>query len=430
VHEQFLSRVKKADQHMNRYPNDGEPAGPILAEEHIGTGEDSNKTYQQGKHCGVFEGLALQLYGVMNQPHGPGEYIKDREQGDLERALVHVGLRFEDGNYYSGLEYRFRVCVVAGRMAMKRRYCLRLFAALSLVCGAIPAGVEAQSCGAAGVAVQVLGSGGPELQDKRASSSYLVWVNGVPRVLVDAGGGSALRFGESGAQMSQLDVVLFSHFHVDHSGDFATLIKSSWFEDRKRNLPIYGPPGNDFMPSTTEFVSDLFGDAKGEHGAYRYLSELLVPGEDGSYKMQPHDVEAEDKPVTVFKNADVSASAVKVIHGPVPALAWRVAASGKAIVFSGDTNGNGEGLVRLAAGADIFVAHNAVPEGAEGVERRLHMPPSVIGKIAEEAHVKELVLSHRMLRTLGKEEQTLAEIRKSYAGPVKFGNDLDCFAVK
>jgi ribonuclease BN (tRNA processing enzyme) len=50
----------------------------------------------------------------------------------------------------------------------------------------------------------------PELQDKRASSSYLVWGDGQARVLVDAGGGSALRFGESGAQMSQVDVILFA----------------------------------------------------------------------------------------------------------------------------------------------------------------------------------------------------------------------------
>jgi ribonuclease BN (tRNA processing enzyme) len=43
-------------------------------------------------------------------------------------------------------------------------------------------------------------------------------------VIVDAGGGSALRFGESGAQMSQPDVFLFSHFHIDHSSDFPALI--------------------------------------------------------------------------------------------------------------------------------------------------------------------------------------------------------------
>jgi ribonuclease BN (tRNA processing enzyme) len=283
----------------------------------------------------------------------------------------------------------------------------------------------AQSCGSQGVAVQVLGSGGPELQDKRASSSYLVWKDGRARVLVDAGGGSAVRFGESGAQMSQLDVLLFTHFHVDHSGDFPALIKSSWFEGRNRPLPIYGPEGNDFMPSTTEFVVDFFGE---KHGVYRYLSELLVPGEESSYKLQPHNVVGSMKPITVFRNGDLAAYAVSVVHGGVPALAWRVEVGGKLIVFSGDTNGEG-GLKQLAANADWFVAHNAVPESAVGIERRLHMPPSVVGHIAEDAHVKHLILSHRMLRTLGKENQTQAEIKKRFSGSIEFANDLDCFPV-
>ena len=208
-----------------------------------------------------------------------------------------------------------------------------------LSCVLVPPAV-AQSCGSHGVAVQVLGSGGPELQDRRASSSYLVWQDGRARVLVDAGGGSALRFGESGAQMSQLDVILFTHFHVDHSGDFSALIKSSWFEDRKRPLPIYGPEGNDFMPSTTEFVSDFFGD----HGVYRYLSELLVPGEQGDYKLQPHNVVGSAGPATVFRSGDLAADSVRVVHGGVPALAWRIEVGTKRIVFSGDTNGESRAL--------------------------------------------------------------------------------------
>jgi ribonuclease BN (tRNA processing enzyme) len=285
---------------------------------------------------------------------------------------------------------------------------------------------NAPSCGAKGIALQVLGSGGPELQDKRASSSYLIWQDGRARVLVDAGGGSALRFGQSGAQMSQLDVIFFSHLHVDHTADFSALIKSSWFEDRNRNLPIYGPPGNDYFPPTTEFVSEFFGD----HGAYRYLSELLVTDEQGSYKMQPHDVVADETPQVVFRDGDLVASVVHVVHGGAPALAWRIEIASKTIVFSGDTNGDGPGLPRLAANADIFVAHNAVPEGVTGIERRLHMPPSVIGQIASEAHVKSLVLSHRMLRTLGKENQSLAEIRKHYSGPVSFSDDLSCYPLK
>lgn len=116
---------------------------------------------------------------------------------------------------------------------------------------------NAQNCGEKGIAVQVLGSGGPELEDKRASSSYLVWQDGQARVLIDAGGGSALRFGESGAKMSQLDVMLFTHLHVDHSADFPSLMFSSWFEERNRPLPIYGPDGNSYFPSAKLiFVTD------------------------------------------------------------------------------------------------------------------------------------------------------------------------------
>jgi ribonuclease BN (tRNA processing enzyme) len=302
---------------------------------------------------------------------------------------------------------------------------LLVFASLLSGYGALPA--VAQACGASGLAVQVLGSGGPEMQDKRASTSYLIWENGRARVMVDAGGGSALRFGESGAEISQVDVFLFSHFHIDHSGDFPALIFSSWFGDRKRPLPIYGPAGNEYMPSTTEFVHDLFSEP---HGAWRYLSDMVEPNPQGTYELQPHDVEAGSMPALVLRNADMAVYAVRVIHGAFPALAWRVEMGGKRIVFSGDTNGDGEGLTKLAMDADLFVAHNAVPEGATGVERRLHMPPSVIGTTAGNAHVKQLVLSHRMLRTLGKEKETQAEIRRRYAGPIAFANDLDCFVAK
>src|SRR3974390_2107452 len=174
---------------------------------------------------------------------------------------------------------------------------LSFIVVLACLSASVSLPIIAQTCGQHGVAVQVLGSGGPELQDKRASSSYLIWQDGRARVLVDAGGGSALRFGESGAQMSQVDVVLFSHFHIDHSGDFPALVFSSWFEDRKRPLPVYGPPGNDFMPSTSEFVRDLFSEP---HGAWRYLSELVEPDAGGSYTLEPHDVVAGSKPVLGF----------------------------------------------------------------------------------------------------------------------------------
>jgi ribonuclease BN (tRNA processing enzyme) len=237
-------------------------------------------------------------------------------------------------------------------------------------------------------------------------------------VLVDSGGGSALQFGRSGAHVSQLDALFFTHLHIDHTADFPALIKSSWFEERKRSLPVYGPVGNDFFPTTTEYVADLF-DSK--RGAYRYLSDL-------GYPLVAHDVELKEHEVRViYRTRDFTASATKVIHGGVPAVAWRIDLGGKSIVFSGDTNGNNGNLEILAKDADIFVAHNAIPEGETGVARELHMPPSVIGRIAGAAHVKTLVLSHRMLRSLGHEDETRAKITAAYSGPVTFANDLDCF---
>jgi ribonuclease BN (tRNA processing enzyme) len=306
-----------------------------------------------------------------------------------------------------------------------------LFALLGLVSFA----AAAQPCGSAPVQVQVLGSGGPELADKRASSAYLVWIEGRPRALIDIGGGAALRFGESGATVSDLDVILLTHLHVDHTSDLPALVKSSFFEDRTRPLPIYGPGGNKFMPSTVTFVRTLFDSTR---GAYRYLGNFLSPLATDTYKLQPHDVgetgdkigvrrKAGDIIPSVFSNERLQVAATSVIHGPVPALAWRIEAGGKSIVFSGDANGDGGHLEQLARQADLFVAHNAVPEGATGAERNLHMPPSVIGRIAQEAGVKQLVLSHRMLRTLGRETETLEAIKKRYAGPVAFADDLDCF---
>ena len=282
---------------------------------------------------------------------------------------------------------------------------------------------KASSCTGHGLELQVLGSGGPEVQGKRASSSYLIWQEGKARVLIDSGGGSVLRFGESGANMSDVDVVLFTHLHVDHTADFSALIKSSYFEERTKPLPVYGPIGNSLFPSTTEFVQDLFGTK----GAYRYLNDFLKPSES-SYLIQAHNVEINGKQLKeVFNQLGIKASAADVLHGSVPALAWRVDIGGKSIVFSGDTNGDNGNLQRLAKDVDILVAHNAVPEGASGIERKLHMPPSVIGKIAAEANVRQLVLSHRMLRTLGKEPQSLEVISQFFKGKPVFANDLDCF---
>ena len=300
---------------------------------------------------------------------------------------------------------------------------IALLCAVTL-CQAAPAGSQARACTGHGVELQVLGSGGPEMEDRRASSSYLVRQDGRPRVLIDSGGGSALRFGQAGAKVSQLDAILFSHLHIDHTADFPALMKSAYFEDRQRPLPVYGPAGNDAFPATTEFVADLFDPV---HGAYRYLGNFLK-GEDSGFKLEAHDVTPDaHQTQPVYSGNGLELAAATVIHDGAPALAWRVSLGGKVLVFSGDTSGENGNLEMLARNADLLVAHNAVPEGTTGTLLQLHMPPSVIGRIAKAAAVKSLVLSHRMLRSLGHETETRRVIAKSYSGPVAFADDLDCF---
>jgi ribonuclease BN (tRNA processing enzyme) len=283
-------------------------------------------------------------------------------------------------------------------------------------------------CGAQGVALQVLGSGGPELQDQRASSSYLIWLNGRPAVLVDVGGGSALRFGQSGASVAPLEVILLTHLHVDHTGDLPALVKSSFFESRAELLPLYGPAGNAYFPATTRFVRALFAAPA---GAFRYLADFVTPGAAGAYLLEAHDVSPKGREIQrIYDARGVRVFAAAVVHGGVPAIAYRVEIAGSRIAFSGDGNGDNGNLERLARDADLLVAHNAVRDGATGVERAVPMPPSVIGSIARDAAVKRLVLSHRMPRTLGHEDETEVSIRRSFAGPVVFANDLDCFPVQ
>jgi ribonuclease BN (tRNA processing enzyme) len=250
---------------------------------------------------------------------------------------------------------------------MKR---IRTAAAAFVAIGVLVEGAQADTtCTGTGVELQVLGSGGPELQDKRASSSYVVWRDGKARVLIDAGGGSALRFGESGAQMEDLEVMLLSHLHVDHTGDLPALFMSSYFGERKKALPLFGPLGNAYFPATTVFIADLFDPAR---GAYRYLGSYLK-GEDDGYRLQPHDVQLSAHEIRrLSANDGIVLSATTVIHGSVPALAWRIDLDHRSLVFSGDGNGDNGNLQKLARGADLLVIHNAIPEGTT-----CHLPSSV-----------------------------------------------------
>jgi len=266
------------------------------------------------------------------------------------------------------------------------------------------------------IKLQVLGEGGPEINDGLASSSYLVWINNKARVLIDAGGGSSFNFERSAANFNDLQVILLSHLHVDHSAEIPVYLKAGYFSGRENNLPLFGPvKGGDF-PSTEAFINALISDR--QPSAYPYLADNLYQQASTDFLIIPKSINAEKKSWQKKLNDDLLIKAINVNHGSIPALAWRVESKQCSITFSGDMNGSSGNLQKLAKNTNILVAHNAIAQQAFSVAKTLHMTPLMIGKIAQQAHVKKLILSHFMLRSIHKKKETKEFIRKSYSGEI------------
>ena len=297
---------------------------------------------------------------------------------------------------------------------------------LSVLCWAVflPAQAVAGSCEAdRGVVLQVLGSGGPIADDGRASTGYLVWVDGKSRVLIDAGGGTFLRFGEAGARFEDLDFIGLSHLHTDHSADFPALIKSGNFSPRKRALPVAGPGGDGPFPGLESYLESMFGAG----GAYAYLGDFLK-GTSGKPMLVPREIE-EGEPAVAYVGDRLRVEALRVPHAIVPTVAFRVSIGDVSLVFASDQNGGNPAFVDFARDASVLVMHMVVPEGVTGVGRKLHAPPSVIGDIAAKAGPGKLVLSHFMARSLAALDDNVALVEDRYDGEVTLAEDLACIAM-
>lgn len=307
------------------------------------------------------------------------------------------------------------------------KYCLLgLSLYSSLPAQAFAGQVIPSACQSDRVKLQMLGTRGPELLDDQASTGYLIWLDNKARVIVDAGPGSLQRFKQSKANYTDVQLMLFTHFHADHSADFPSYIKGGFFTERKQNLNIIGPSGTKFVSSADEFVDRAIGS----EGMYPYLSPFIDGQQPSSYKL---DVKTfpwsyQDLNIKEVYNKDyIKVKTVSVHHGPFPALGYRVEVAGCSISFTGDMSGRLQAMPDLAKGSDILVAHNAIPENATGVPALLHMKPSYIGKMAKQANVKTLLLTHLMKRSLSVKPETLKLVRKEYKGEIIYPKDLDTF---
>ena len=291
-----------------------------------------------------------------------------------------------------------------------------------------------KDCGATPVAVQILGSGGPRINPTRASSSYLLWLDGRARILIDMGGGAHLRFGESQAKLEELWMLGISHLHPDHVSDLPAFLWLS-HEVRKEPLKIFGPTGNDAAPDFATFLNRLFDERA---GAFPVLGSSLG-GSYGGGGVRPDmgrvvaggvrlDVGMIDAkkagPSPVFQHEGTTVTAQRIPHGNMPTLAYRVKTGNVSVVFSSDQNGTDPKFIEFAKGANVLIMHLAV---APGAQNPLHATPTVVGRIAQEVGVGQLIVSHFGLFDL---EAAIADLRKSYSNPLIIGADMQCTPVQ
>ena len=273
--------------------------------------------------------------------------------------------------------------------------------------------------------VTVLGSGASSLANERASVGYVVRVDGEPKLLLDAGGGTAARLSDLRLDLTGLEAVLLGHLHIDHTADFPAAVKAAAQQGRTgRPLSIYGPAGTEQQPGTETWVSRLFG----EDGAYSYLPDFVERYADGEFDLEATDVDAvageDHAPTRIYDRDGLAVDAIPVVHGRVPALAYRVSYGGASIAFTGDYAAETGNVSRIAEGADVLVHHRALEDDAEGPKTELHPSASDCGRNAADADVGALVLSHIGRDDPAALESVLETVREEYDGRIVVARDL------
>src|SRR5262245_36949140 len=90
-----------------------------------------------------------------------------------------------------------------------------------VLCGVSPDAPEPGSA----FALPTLRSRGPR-PPGRAASGNLVSLDGKPRLLIDAGSGIFTRLGELQVDLIDLDTLLLTHLHIDHTADVPSVLKA------------------------------------------------------------------------------------------------------------------------------------------------------------------------------------------------------------
>ncbi len=234
-----------------------------------------------------------------------------------------------------------------------------------------------------------------------ASSSYLV-AAGETRVLLDCGPGS-LSFLRKEINPRNLDAIVLSHLHADHTLDLIPLCyllkygplegDEQWVRDRP--LPLIVPPGGE------AFLTRLGGALEGD-GGEGFWSPFAIRTYD------PHGTE--------------TIGGIAIRFAPtkhyIPCNAMRITPANAAtpVLVYGADSAPVETLTTLAHGADLLILEATLPEPEKPAPVG-HMSPAEAGTLATAAGgVKHLLLTHYW--GVVPTEQMAAEARAVFSGVV------------
>ena len=290
-------------------------------------------------------------------------------------------------------------------MSLSRRNMLAGAAALPVLAG--PAWtLAADEAKAPASKLIMLGTGGgPSMAGPRHETSNVI-VCGEDSYVIDCGYGVTEQMARAKVPLSSIRDIFITHHHPDHNIELGTLIYFAWYMGMTKPLDVYaGPP-------VKKMIADYLAAEKPDIDIW--VKDI------GHTPMPPIRAHERVTGGFVMSDKNVKVTCALVNHPPVfPAFAYRFDMADRSIVFSGDTSPV-EAVAELAKGADILV-HEALymasindgaapgtnapsslatprqtidPKKLREHLLKSHSPPDQVGRIAQEAGVKTLVLSH------------------------------------
>lgn len=277
----------------------------------------------------------------------------------------------------------------------------------------------------------LLGTGGPRPDPNRQGSAVAVQVSD-ECLLFDAGRGVTTQLVRAGIQPQHVNPIFITHLHFDHIGNLGDLLLTSWNNGRTQPLLVYGPKG------IKKIVNCLLDTIYAPDISFRLTEAELTQHKlaDIRKMIQVHEVSHG----LVHEEACWKVSADYVNHGhglgitrdEWICLGYRIEIGEQVITISGDTV-DCPGIRRLAQDADLLIMCSYLAESeidnpeATLIANHILASPSAAGRIASEAGVGRLVLTHIREKSDSLLQTMVNDSARLFSGEVTIGQDLMSF---